>query len=411
MISGRRATASVALVGAAIAISLVLAEVVLRLAMPAPRAYKMLLPGTTVFDPDTRFVQGISGPARYAVNRSGIRGRDFDADTNPYRILLVGGSTTECSLLDENENWGAVAERELGVTRDGRRIWVGNVGRSGLTSRDHYVTLKYLLPQIPKMDVVVILLGVNDLTAALRQDTSYRAPAPLSDPDAEAMQIRNAFAVSPGGLRESIRADRSQARPKWYQGTRLYSLAKSVRTAMVARKNVRGLGGGNLGQWRSHRRTATRFRDQLPSLDAPLADYRQVLQAIAAEARRAGTEVVFLTQPSLWKAGMTPEEERRLWLGGTGNFQEEPGHTYYTGAALAKAMSLYNAETLAVCLEQKLSCLDLAARITADTSMMYDDVHFTEEGAARVGQELATYLRAIKPTTFAPAAGATPARR
>jgi hypothetical protein len=173
---------------------------------------------------------------------------------------------------------------------------------------------------------------------------------------------------------------------------------------MQARETIHGIGGATLGKWRDHRAAASRLIEQLPDLSQPLADYRRNLEAIVSEARRGKVELIFLTQPSLWTADATPAEQRLMWLGGTGSFQEEPGHAYYSVAALADAMARYNAETLAVCRSHGLSCLDLASRLPADTTMFYDDVHFTEAGAARVGALLAEHLRAVKPAVFGPAA-------
>jgi hypothetical protein len=108
-----------------------------------------------------------------------------------------------------------------------------------------------------------------------------------------------------------------------------------------------------------------------------------------------------MTQPALWKRDITAVQERFHWLGGTGNFQEEPGHAYYSVLALAEAMAAYNSVLLDVCRAEGLSCLDLAARVPADTTIFYDDVHFTEAGAALVGRLLAGHLRTSRPELFA----------
>jgi lysophospholipase L1-like esterase len=396
----RRVLAPAVLAVGAVLVTLVLVEIGFRVFVPVSDAYRMLLPGERVFEPDTRFVHGIAGPARYVVNQQGIRGREFGPDSSEFRILLVGGSTTECNMLDESENWGSVLERELDVTGDRRKVWIGNVGRSGLASRDHAVTIKHLLPQYPRIDVVVVLVGVNDLTAALRQ-TAYRSPAPLTDPNAEAMQVRNAFALSPGGFREVLTADMVPQQEAWYRKSRLFQLAKRARTGFQATQVFRGIAGGNIGQWRQNRQSASTVVDQLPDLTQPLADYRQHLQAVVREAKRGGATVVFLTQPALWKPAMPDAERRLLWLGGTGSFQEEPGHTYYSPAALATAMNRYNETLLSECRDQGLQCLDLASALPKDTVMFYDDVHFTEAGAAAVGRLVAEHLRGAMPATFA----------
>jgi hypothetical protein len=58
-------------------------------------------------------------------------------------------------------------------------------------------------------------------------------------------------------------------------------------------------------------------------------------------------------------------------------------------------MSAFNAELLAVCTARALRCFDLAERIPRSTSFFFDDVHFTERGAAAVGTEVASFLAPI----------------
>jgi lysophospholipase L1-like esterase len=397
----RRLFAILLLSGSALAMSLGLAELGLRLFVPRPTHYSVLFPQTRVFQPDPRFIHGVEGPARYEVNAAGYRGRDFGADSSEYRILLVGGSTTECSLLDISENWGTILEHELTPTRDGRATWVGNVGRSGLTSRDHAVTVKYLLPEYPRVDLVVVLVGINDLTAALRQGNSYKRPPPIAAPDAERVQVRNAFAVSPEGLYRPLMeaAGAANAAP-WYESLRLHDLARRAWGGRNARNVQNLVGGSNIGTWRAHRQQASRILDELPDLDAPLAEFRANLEAIVQATRKEGAEVLFLTQPTLYRPVLSEEEERLLWLGGTGPFQEEPGQEYYSVARLADVMGAYNRSTLEVCGQEQLNCFDLAAALPADTVMMYDDVHFTEVGAVRVGQLVAKHLRESRPMLF-----------
>src|SRR5688572_11026794 len=316
--SVKMVVAQIAAVVVVVASSLVfafgVAEFALRLMVKRSDTYSMLIPGTRVIEPDARYIGGVVGPAHYEVNNAGYRGRAFGSDASEFRILLVGGSTTECTLLDTPEHWGTIVEKNLQQTRDGRSILVGNVGRSGLTARDHAVTVKYLLRQYPHIDLVVVLVGVNDLTAALRQGNDYKLPLPITDPDADRRQIRNAFSISPFGSRSPI-VDGAAAQTSWIKETRLYDLARSARRGRQARNVISSLGGSNIGIWRSHRQSASQILDDLPSLDAPLTEYRSNLNAIVKAARDKGADVVFLTQPSLWRRGLTTAEDSLLWLG------------------------------------------------------------------------------------------------
>ncbi|MCH7857965.1 MAG: hypothetical protein IIB37_14535 [Gemmatimonadetes bacterium] len=148
------------------------------------------------------YVTGVSGPSRYVTSSLGIRGPEFDRSRNEYRILAIGGSTTENLLLDQDETWTLLLGRALGETAAGAPTWTGDVGASGRTARAHILQVEYLLPELPEIDVIVMLLGIDDLTVALRDGMEYTPPPPLSDPEARRAQMLHAFFEVPGKFYE-----------------------------------------------------------------------------------------------------------------------------------------------------------------------------------------------------------------
>ncbi|NIN70116.1 MAG: hypothetical protein GTO63_36630, partial [Anaerolineae bacterium] len=75
--------------------------------------------------------------------------------------------------------------------------------------------------------------------------------------------------------------------------------------------------------------------------------------------------------------------------GGVGDFIAELSLEYYSAAALAEAMDLYNGALLDLCRARGVECLDLAALVPKDSSIFYDDAHLTEKGARWVAHEVA----------------------
>ena len=61
---------------------------------------------------------GISGPSRVTANSLGIRGPELPPREAGYRLLCLGGSTTECHYLDDEETWPHLLE---GIVRACRR--------------------------------------------------------------------------------------------------------------------------------------------------------------------------------------------------------------------------------------------------------------------------------------------------
>jgi lysophospholipase L1-like esterase len=99
----------------------------------------------------------------------------------------------------------------------------------------------------------------------------------------------------------------------------------------------------------------------------------------------------------MWRRDLPPELDDLLWMGGAGDFQNERGKEYYSAAALAAGMELYNETLLETCRERRAECFDLAPLVPKDAGAFYDDVHFNEGGARKVAGALTKYLTEQRP--------------
>ena len=391
-----RTLANVSLGAVSVIVALGAAELLLRTVFPSPRGYFTLPPGADgTRTPTPEVIHGVEGVSHFRVNRLGVRGRPFGDDRAEYRILAVGGSTTLCSALDDSEVWTHLLEVDLGRTVDGRDVWVGNVGRDGATTRDHVLHVKYLLRQYPRVDVVVSLVGVNDVMSAIHQGWQYRLPPPMTEASAEHDQMPRAFAQYPGRLQDQ--AVYGPGPVPWYKATALWQLARGAK-AQARRRTSRfrdGLERG-LQQARLRRHAADTSIDSLPPLEAPLIEYRRNLSTIADLVAAAGARLVFVTQPSAWREGMSDAEERLLWLGWMGEARLLP-RTYFTTRALSHAMARFNETLLEVCRARGLECVDAAHLLPRDTTALYDDVHFTEHGSGLMARALVEHFRGRPP--------------
>jgi lysophospholipase L1-like esterase len=397
----RKLALNLLIAGSVSLVSLVVGELVLRATLPESKGYYVVPPGMrAVFSPSPSFMPGVRGEADYVVNADGIRGRGFGADEAEYRILALGGSTTQCAYLDEPETWTYLVEHELSTTSDSRSVWVGNVGRAGTTSRDHAVQAKYLLAQYPRIDAVMVLVGVNDLSAMLIQGEDYAPRSSITDPAAERERIHRAFALAPGPFHQPRTLFLLSRDAPWYKATAIWQLLKRAKLALLsrtARAYRQQRDGRNYADWRAHRQNAAVVIDETPDLNPALAEYRENLSAIVEAAAGCSTRVIFMTQPVLWHEGMTPDEERLLWLGGVGEFQSGKATAYYSVVALRKMMDRFNWTLMETCDVDGVECLDLASLIPSEPALFYDDAHLTEEGARRVASEIVRYLRGRPP--------------
>jgi len=372
-----------ALLLASLALSFAVGELFLR-ALDPPVDVAVFVPGEQrIFESKRGSLPGVSGPARFTINAWGIRGPDFGAD-DEYRVLAVGGSTTECAVLDDDETWTSLLQAGLSERFPDRRFWVGSVGRSGHSTRDHRLQVEALLARYPRIDAILLLAGGNDFLNRLRAGWLY---TPLSTKSSayRAGLLHHAFAIHPSFEQPELRIVRRGKQLR----NRLNS--REQRTEQYANLVVLG---------RTWRKRAPRI-DALPDLEAPLAEYRSNLAAIRASASRHGVRLIAMTQPALWHAELSEELQALLWLGGEREFPK--GKRYLSVAALAEGMRRYNEALLAFCEAHAVECVDLAAQLAKDASVFYDDVHFNESGARQVSRILVDYMATTPPLSRAEA--------
>lgn len=341
-----------------------------------------------VFNPPAGVLPGVTGPSHFVVSRDGLRGDPLPADRS-YKILAIGGSTTECLYLDDSEAWPYLLQQTL---RSLAPIWVGNAGKSGMNTKSHIVQLAHLTQQYPGLDAVIMLIGVNDFLQRLAKGDDYR-PFPgveaMPLPDYEIM-MSETFFTWPG----------SDNREPFFKRLALYRVTREWKYRVLrfpAKQLLQDADGSVYQIWRAHRRQAAAVIPELPDLSSALEEYGRNIRTMAGIAARRGIRLVFASQPFLWRHDLGEQERRLLWLGGVGRYQVEPGHAYYSIEALAEGMTRYNETLLDVCRAGGLECLDLEKDVPKDTGIFYDDVHFTEAGARHVAGVFARYFASGAP--------------
>jgi lysophospholipase L1-like esterase len=303
---------------------------------------------------------GIRGTIEFTVNSLGLRGPEVDLDAVDLRILCVGGSSTESFYVTDKLSWPWLLQDRL-AERLGRRVFVGNAGRSGHFSLHHDYLLNHYAPAA-KFDWVIVLAGINDWGTLVHRRTYERRKTRIAQ--------------------ETLTAAH-RGRPA-YRALVLVQLLSSVgREAAV----VQDPEGAWYATARAERRAALERRtlhEPPPDLDQALAVYRANLGRIAATTRARGQRLLLLTQPTLYRKDLPEELERLLWA-----YSDDGA---YTAHALERMMDAFNAALLEVCRREALECLDLASMLSKDTSTFYDDVHFNISGSAKVAALVADFL-------------------
>ncbi len=352
------------LLGGVVALSWLLIEVALATLLPnaAEVSFHRRWPKlSVVFHPNEAFMPGVSGPAHYATNSLGIRGRELPEDRAVTRILCLGGSTTECSYLDEMEAWPGLLMGKINESapNEERRAWVGSAGISGFGSRHHlrFVRESELMNEI---DCLVLLMGVNDLSKFVETE---RLTAEIEREQALAL------AKAPFWTRSQVR-----------------NLARRVANVYLPNmtRHCEDLDGANYQLRRQERRAAAKS-DGLLDLKEVLAEYALRIEQIARACRQKHVRLIVVSQPVLWSGDLDDESGALLWLGWTAH------DTFLSTAALRQGMDEFNATLASTCKRLGIEMVDLS-HMNGRREYFYDDCHFTELGAAEVARSIQAWI-------------------
>jgi len=331
----------------------------------------------TAFKPDSTIIYGVSGVSHVRINSLGLRGDETFGDAG-FHIITLGASTTECVYLDQDKSWPALLQSSLNAEMSAQKTWVGNAGISGRRSAHHLIELKRLCEQLPWVDMMIVLMGVNDLQYRLSSDSGFIEKS-------QSTLLHESFTYVPRDSSVSF-VKRSE----------IFKLLSSVKRVLAPAPTGQTLTGDQLSLWRENRHHARAFIDSLPDISDGLREYESNIKQIIAVARENKKKLLFLTQPTIWKESMTEYEKSIIWFGWIGRYQTDNSGRYYSVSALRRGMDAYNETLIHVCQAYKVDCLDLAAILPKDTTIFYDDCHFNEHGAEVVSKELTRHLLSMR---------------
>jgi lysophospholipase L1-like esterase len=294
------------------------------------------------------------GMVQFKTNSEGIRARERGADFDRnFSVLCLGGSTTEGLFLGEENHWPRVLERRLQEAR-GTNVWVGNAGRSGLSTAQLVLVASNYLPRI-KPHAVVVLTGVNEQVV------------PENPEEARAGQVN-------WTLRETIK---NRLRP-----IRLFRLIKDTLFEYrdLSPNDVDLKGWGDTSAYEGQRQSLQEHARRYPPRERTwenldLSGFERSLRALWDACGQHGATLILCTQPSIYREDLKPEELRLLWMLGN-----------YTPASKRRRLDRINDKTREVAKQLGLKVVDLDRELPRTTEVFYDDCHFNVEGARRVAE-------------------------
>lgn len=331
------------LVGVSLAVSVGLSELALRVAWHNPfrterpdhvvtlrkhHGLRDIPVDRSAIDPDRPLTRFRTDARSYALP-------SFQYAEPDLTVAFLGGSTTQCNAVSEDQRFHALVSDLLGER--GLRVNTLNAARSGNTAHDSLnVLLNHVVRDEP--DVVVMMHAANDLGVLVRSG-SY---APRMG--------------GPAGFGTAARWLGQEA---------------SARSALVGAlrwwATIRPLAGGDFGHW------AERLDE---SELAPTSPFEARLRAFVGIARGFGAEPVLMTQPAsnVWTAQTPP------WLD-------------------LSNQARFNDAVRAVASAQRATLIDLARHVVEHVEgwdrpmrVFYDGVHVTDAGSRIYAEHIAERL-------------------
>ena len=270
-------------------------------------------------------------------------------------ILTIGGSTTAELFVDDRETWSYLLGAKL-TARSKSRIYVGNAGIDGQSTIGHLWNFKNWFPKIPELSpkVIIVYVGFNDSIIDAKEAIG-RLPVPIR-------------------LRKTSGAD-DRAKQYFKNHSALFRLYRVANGALKAK--VHDVGHNQIDYktaiWSSweidHNREVCE--------DNQYQSYRNRLNELVQNIRTLGARPVLITQVP---GSVRKQEGRIRYLLTDGR---KPDIVPY---------ECTNKTTIDYCIEQELSCFDLANVISFEDGDHYDGSHTTPQGSERIATAVTDWI-------------------
>jgi lysophospholipase L1-like esterase len=275
------------------------------------------------------------------------------------RILFLGGSTTRCAALPENERYPELVRKKLQAMYPSKHVSVLNAGMDWFTTRHSLIAFtNYYTVWQP--DLVLVMHTINDVC---RSFTPLRMSTPYFKADYSHFYGPSAFAAFP---------ERS------YPEKLLNDVERFVNVQIRGRKDT------------PIDFDSTAFKSEASFIYF----YGLLLDAIIA----SGAKAIVVTEPSVYAGVSHDSIESRLWFGKafcynqSENGYRDYGRKYASHHALGKAMERFNAIALNEATTRHTLYYNLAGIIPPSPRFFTDDVHFTPSGTTLAADSIAAFL-------------------
>jgi len=344
-----------ALIVVGLVLGLLLCEIALRFHNPfgfRMRGNTLVLPTNqtyTIEDPNLAAFDKLDKRVTHTKNSLGFRGPEPPAAFADYlTVVTIGGSTTECFYLSDNQTWPAALDNL--IQKKVPKLWLNNAGLDGHTTFGHLVLMQDYVGRLrPK--VAMFLVGINDLFAD--------QPRPYDVMD------RNNVVGAIANHSEVVALVLNMVR--YARTSRMKSLGAMPKPINLKVPEYRDI-------------STEDERSLLDGQKPLLGEYESRLSRLMAVTRDSGITPVLITQPALFGDVMDDVTQADLSRVSIEIYRQMNGHTAW------KMLESYNDVTRKVGQAQNVPVIDLAHQLPKSSRYFYDYIHYGKEGAQAVGK-------------------------
>lgn len=358
-------------------VAFVLSEIGARLWLRVRNRYYLWAPHRRTLQVlDQGSLPGLPELARFEVNKDGERGDEPPAEAwEAYRILVLGGSSTECRYIDQKSSWPAVVQQFLNQPESldllrARRAHVGNIGRSLTTCRHLKAILERVLPRYDQVDAIVLMVGASDVVHWLADGAGReKEEKPIREDELFEEQPSGPFGWTPGTL--ALRR----------------VLASGLRKLVRRMETHRGAGRG-VGRARKARAAAEKLIDTLPDPAPLLAHFDAHFRALVRLAQEEA-QTVIVVRPCWARGGVGQDAPENGWMFADGDLKTGKVERWYTQRVADRLLEMVERRISTVARELGVAEIDPKLLVDASAEHFYDVGHLTPAGCAIVGNSIA----------------------
>lgn len=344
-------------------VALLLCELILRIYNPFTnftKQGKLILPANQQVVFQNKWIAQLDSQIHYSRNALGFRGpMPPDSIHHLNSVICIGGSTTECRFLSDDQTWPALLQQQLKDSVP--RLWINNAGIDGHSTFGHLLMLReYILKLKPRY--VLLLTGVNDIET--------QKPETYDEMNENSISFRSLKSFLKSVL------NKTEIGATIFQ---VYAIKLAYKKGLIHRElDFKNLPDTVL---------STKFIEQKMEAQQPFVrGYKERLQQIINLCRQSRIEPILITQPSLFGTYTDPA------TGTVMNDKYLPGSEPVTNNALQQpVLTQYN--NAALSFRPGVTVINLDSLMPKSTAYYYDFIHFNKYGADKVAALLAAELK------------------